>query len=357
VIDNIFTDEYCIIDFAPIFIDLGIKNQFLDDMILSVYDMSYMDIETYNSIGESDILYQDFVAEYTNINTAKQLIEKQDIYQYIELDMFNTNREYRHSISVPFLDINFFNGTGQYKTNSNILTQDDNFKRKYELLDELFKLDTFKSSKRLPYNLSATQAFYNTIKIEPLYEDIVFSKNNNPTNGPMFEVRLEIIFDKERLFRSEYDDIEEITFDIKRLIIRLLKPSHGHAVEFYETTLEHSIREKYGDVINNVDIISPKVFYTKDNNYIYSKLEDHIGENRLLTDVLGVQSDTFDNIPDNDVEGKYGYLGLYKESKPNDLGVVGFDWMVELTVKHMIDYVPNYFHFDTNNIEIKSILN
>ncbi|MFA7127885.1 MAG: hypothetical protein WC136_01810 [Sphaerochaeta sp.] len=167
-------------------------------------------------------------------------------------------------------------------------------------LDSFFQVEGHHSM--LPYNTGVTQSFYNTIYLEPLYRDYVIDINNNDA---IFQSKnmivIEIIVDKYQYSISDYESVEEVEYDIKNIIYETLEKHEGNEAEFYETILEKSISGL--QIIKNVDVLSPKVFKTYGARQIYQNMDDAL-----------------------------------------DTGLTIFD---------IVNFVPNYFYFDYQNMSIK----
>jgi len=172
-------------------------------------------------------------------------------------------------------------------------------------LDRFFRVETYKHN--VSFNVGVTQSFYNTIDIDSKYRNYIIDKNSN---GELLTTRnsiiIDIIVDKHTYNLSKYSTIEELEFDLKNNIYNTLIKSEGFETQFYETQIESDISSNY-DMIKNIDVISPKVFTTNNSTVIYDNLDKAISDNSL-------------------------------------------------TLYDIVNFVPSYFFFDYDNINLNVIL-
>jgi len=241
IVNQRFLDEYCIFE------------NDLTDIIVDIYQDN-APIMTYSSEG-----------------TYSQLVQKQKHFYYTELDILDSKNETRHVLHLPFIELNYL------KTSiiSSFFTK----------LDKFFRVENDKDI--ISFNVGVTQSFYNTITIDPLYKDYVIKQN---TNGDILTTRniiiIDLIIDKYEYSLSSYQSIEELEYDMKDTIYKILRVAEGFQTEFYETLLEKEMTTKF-TMIKNVDVISPKVFSTNNSRVIYNKMDNDLTGNTLtLFDVV-----------------------------------------------------------------------
>lgn len=139
-------------------------------------------------------------------------------------------------------------------------------------LDRFFRVQT--DSNYISFNVGVTQSFYNTIYIDPIYKEFIIENNSN---GDILTTRNMIVVDmvvsKQLYALSDYQTTEELEYDMKDTIYKTLRQSEGFETEFYETTLEKELVTKF-EMLKNVDVISPKVFSTHDSKKIYDSMDN-----------------------------------------------------------------------------------
>lgn len=256
-----------------------INQRFLDQYCILEEDLIVKEVIVTDS-EQNEVIYFQGVGSYF------QLVKKQEHYYYTELDRLDSTKEKRHVLNIPFLDLNYMRNSQPSKL--------------FTKLDSFFQVENHHSM--LPYNTGVTQSFYNTIYLEPLYRDYVIDINNNDV---IFQSKnmivIEIIVDKYQYSISDYESVEEVEYDIKNIIYETLEKHEGNEAEFYETILEKNISSL--QIIKNVDVLSPKVFKTYGARQIYQNMDDALG--------------------------------------------------TELTIFDIVNFVPNYFYFDYQNMSIK----
>ncbi len=172
-------------------------------------------------------------------------------------------------------------------------------------LDRFFKVESYKNN--ISFNVGVTQSFYNTIYIEPMYRPYIIDKNSN---GELLTTRniiiIDIIIDKHKYALSNYSTMEELEFDLKDTIYKNLLKSEGFETQFYETQIESNISNDYS-MVKNIDVISPKVFTTNTSTNIYNALDNALTNN---------------------------VISLY----------------------NVVDFIPNYFFFDYDTINLNITL-
>jgi len=259
VINQRFLDEYCIIE----------------DVLKDIHV----------DIIENDIS----ILEFESIGEYVQLIKKQDHFYFTELNRLDHTKETRHILQLPFISEDYTK-----KLQPNLL---------FNKLNNFFKSDEYNEMRS--FNTGITQSFFNTISIDSKYREFILKDNVNGTilNTKNYII-INLILDKQLYALSDYETIEELEFDIKDTIYKTLLPFEGFHVEFYETSLEKSIINKY-EMIKNVDVLTPKVFSTNSAREIYLQLEDKL--NSTTSDI-----------------SQYD----------------------------MINFIPSYFYFDYSNINL-----
>lgn len=240
-INQRFLDEYCILE------------DFLKDITINIFNNNQL------------VLSFDSISKYT------QLVKKQDHYYYTQLDNLQTTNESRYVLHIPFLDTNYMRNT-----NSNIF---------FSKLNKYFRTEQDKND--ISFNVGVTQSFYNTIHVEDKYRKFIIETN---INGNLLTTRnsivIDLIIDKNKFILSDYETIETVEYDMKEIIYKTLRQAEGFETEFFETLLERKLTDMF-NMIDNVDVLSPKVFITNSANIIYDKMDNALNLSELsLFDIV-----------------------------------------------------------------------
>ena len=173
-------------------------------------------------------------------------------------------------------------------------------------LNRFFRVQVDKDD--ISFNVGVTQSFYNTIKIEKKYKEFIIENNSN---GDILTTRniiiIDLIIDKHDFALSDYTSTEELEYDMKSTIYKTLRTAEGFETEFYETLLEREMVTKY-PMLKNVDVISPKVFSTYDTRTIYDKMDNALQR-------------------------------------------------IDFNMFDIVDFIPPYFFFDYDSINLNIVLN
>jgi len=304
-IDSYYTDKYCIIkkplyDFhIQIFDDKG--NQIIDWYNRNIEDKFYQ----LNKIQEIYKYYQkqdndQYTLEQLQGTVSEEYLDNQlqEIISTVEQLYYPIqNDEMPYLLRVPFIDKDFFDTI--------------NYEDLYFILISFFKIEEYKN--QISLTTRTQQTFYNTfsenIELYSKYQDYYFKYSDNIINSPKIDVDLEIILDKNALIVSKYNNTTDLEFDLKIKIIEFLIQKEGFNVEFYDSELENYLLNEFKDkntnknIIKNINLISPKLFITNSIDNIYYKIK------------------------------------------------------TELNFESLLEFVPPYFYYDYNNINIKFLNN
>jgi len=232
------------------------------------------------------------VMEYYSVDSYFQLVEKQKHYYYNEISRLDSTKQKKYVLNIPFIDKQYL------KINTPLEI--------YTKLDRFFRVQ--EDNNRKAFNVDITQAFFNTIDLPEKNKQYLIESNNN---GSLLSAKniilIEIIVDKYKFNLSTITSSEELEFKIKSEVFKVLSEKEGFTVNYYETLLENSILTKY-DMINNIEVISPKLFSINTSTDIYRSMEKDLGTG-----------------PDN------------------------------LKMIDLVSFVPTYFYFDYDNINITLI--
>jgi hypothetical protein len=259
VVNQRFLDQYCLFE-EPI-----------KDIIISIIDNDKL------------------VMEYNSIDSYYQLVEKQRHFYYNEISRLDSTKQKKYILNIPYIDKQYL------KVNTPLEV--------YTKLDRFFRVQEDK--KRKAFNVDLTQSFFNTIDLPEKNKEFLIDANNN---GSLLTAKniilIEIIVDKYKFNLSNITSSEELEFKIKSEVFKVLSAKEGFTVDYYETLLENSILTKY-NMINNIEVISPKLFSIHTSTEIYKNMEKQLGTG-----------------PDN------------------------------LKMIDLVSFVPTYFYFDYDNINI-----
>ncbi len=168
-------------------------------------------------------------------------------------------------------------------------------------LDAFFNITEKKNL--MAFDVEAHQSFFNTIDLPDKYRPYVIESNNN---GDLLNssnsIIIKTLIDKYAYSLSSISSVEELEFRIKTLVYGLLITKEGFSVDYYETELEKKIYDNI-NIFKNIEVVSPKTFSIYNSKEIYDNME-------------------------KDLEAS------------------------KIKVLELVKYVPTYFHFDYDNINI-----
>lgn len=296
-VNTMFTDTFCII-----------KNE-VKNLKVGIYDTNqneiikfYSSFEKYYQLISKQIIYKYFeptegvdqlVVDTSDVTLDYLDNELRDLLVQVDaiLDPFTRN-ETVHLLRLPYIDKEYFSTA--------------NWQNLFSLLDNFFTVNAAKD--QVAYNTRISQSFFNTVDIQPQYQDFLFKVNNNfNQNSPKMDVILDVFIDKEAfLLENKFESIQDLELSIKLDIVTFFKQKIGFKIEYFESELENFIYEKYKNTvvseyyIKNIEIISPSMFIVNDADTIFYNI---------------------------------------KNSKDSDLNTI-------------LDFCPPFFHFNVDNIQL-----
>ncbi len=262
--------------------ELEINQRFLDKYCILEEDLKDIRITVLNESKEKVSLF----ASYSNYN---QLEELQKHFYYTKLDRFDSTKETKIVLGLPYLDIGFFNRLNGLPI--------------YRKIKSFFRINQDKEI--IPFNIKATQSLYNTIQLDEQYKDYIIKRNNGGSFlNTKNQLVLEVLLDSQLYTDSDFENISEFEYHLQNKVYKIVKQFEGFETEFYETVLEKEISNEF-PMITNIDVITPRVFEINSSDDIYRGMEKALGTSN---------------------------------------GITLFD---------LINFVPPYFFFDFSNINIK----
>ncbi len=242
----------------------------------------------------------EILASYVSEGPDHPLSLKQTFYKYFKEVESSTQPVYPIESSLGYLD-NILNNT--MSTVSNILVGDTNqtietyllrlpflsqdyfysipAEEIFEQLDQYFMIDHY--DEIINYNTQLTQTFHNTIDIPTRYHDFLFEKNNNGIlSTPRIPINLAIYVDNDKFLTSQYSDTEDLRLQIKIFTIKFLKQYEGFMISYFESDLEKAIWNEFSPLLKNINVGQPQLFVVQNSATIY----DSIQENLSFDDVL-----------------------------------------------------------------------
>ena len=174
----------------------------------------------------------------------------------------------------------------------------------YDLLNSFFSVNENKNKFSLTTQIQ--QCFYNTIDLPQEWASYIFEESANIITTPKIPIIINLNIDSQQLLLSKYQTLDNLIFNIKLEVIKKLSLKEGFQTEFFESEIENQIFEEFNSenkIIKNIEFLSPKKFITKNSDDIY------------------------------------------------------YDLINNFEVSEVIKYVPNYFYFDYDNIQINTSMN
>ena len=302
-VSKTFLNEWCLLDgfkkdaYNPDSNEVIQVPGYINNITLTIYDSNSATILKYIQADQTKYI---------------QTILKQEHFYWIDVDLFDSTIETQYVLNIPYLEKKFVTNDIIYAANK---------------LDKFFMVETSKD--RINPNISITQAFYNTIKIEDIYRNYIF-ETTDVYIEPIISINMELMISSINLQRSKWVSTSKLEIDIKWLVQDYIDYIEGYSLNFNESKLEQKILNYFNqdyNIIENIKLWNPSgPIRVRDSSVLYSLFEENFGsadieltEAELRTKVLN---------------GK----------------------IPEVTQKQIVDFVPPYFSF-SSNIGIKFKLN
>ena len=300
-INKTFLNEYCLFDgFTKTSVQAGTNATvnvpgYMSNIKLSVYD---------GPIKKVSMLQANTI-KYTQVKL------KQEHYYWVDVDIFDPDKEVHYILNVPFIEKTY-------------VTQ--NIKNAAAKLDYFFSILDKKDN--INPNLNLTQAFYNTIKIEEIYRNYIFETTDVYVQ-PKISLNMELLLNSVNLQRSKWLTTIDLETDLKFIVNTYTDSIEGYNIVFNESQLEQMIMNYFNGeykVIENIKIWNPSgPIRVRDSSVIYSMFEENYGSS---------QSE-------------------YTEDELREFVLTGE--IPQVTQKQIVDFVPPFFSFSRNiGIEFKS---
>ena len=248
----------------------------------------------------------------SDTNKYTQTVLKQEHFYWIDVDLFDSTKETTYVLNIPYIEKKFV-------TNDIVHAA--------KKVNSFFKVIDYYD--RINPNLSITQSFYNTIKIEDIYRNYIFETTDVYVE-PTIIISMELMISAIDLQRSKWLSTSALETDLKWLIQDYIDYIEGYNLIFNESKLEQKILNYFNqdyNIIENIKVWNPSgPIRVRDSSVIYSLFEENFGS---------ANAD-------------------FTASELKDLVLTGS--IPQVTQKQIVDFVPPYFSF-SSNIEIKFVIN
>ena len=301
-VNKTFLNQWCLLDGFQ-------KDSFNPGDSTSIKVPGYLtniSLVVYNAVTSTTGDKTSYIIKYIQANGVqyKQIVLKQEHYYWIDVDLFDSTIKTTHVLNIPFIEKKF-------------VTNDIVFAA--QKIDNFFKVNEI--HERINPNLSLTQAFYNTIKIEDIYRNYIF-ETTDVFIEPTISINLELIISSINLQRSKWLSTSQLETDLKWVIQDYIDYIEGYKLEFNESKLEQKILNYFNsdyNIIENIKVWNPSgPIRVRDSSVIYSLFEEKFGTADLNL--------TPDELKDKVRSGE----------------------IPEVTQKQIVDFVPPYFSFSSN---------
>ena len=266
-ISTLFTDQYCLIDEELTMVNgyaKGLTNIRID--ILNKFVLDSEIPENTNTVEWTDLYIMNWYSSEKHFQTKL----KQSHFLYIDTDTYNTAIETRYVMHIPYIDNAFFSTNEQYK----VFTKLDNF---FQIIE---------NKQKFPFNLEVMQALYNTITLDEKYSKFILDINNSALDViPKLRPIITIIIDKTKFNLSEFQTIEEVELSLKLLLIKEFTKLEGFGIEYFESYIESICLQNY-PIIKNIEVVNPKALTIKPISTIYYDMENNLGNDFDILDIL-----------------------------------------------------------------------
>ena len=270
-VNTMFTDSFCIIKEPVTNLKVGVYDTEFNEIV-----RYYSSFEDYYQLISKQIIYKYFEfqegvdeleVDTSNITLDYLDNELRDLLVEVSaiLDPFTRN-EIVHLLRLPYMDKEYFDSA--------------NWENLFGILDNFFTVNAAKDY--VAYNTRISQSFFNTVDIQPQYQDFLFKVNNNFNKGnPKLDIVLDVFIDKEAfILENSFESIQDLELSIKLDIVTFFKQKIGFKIEYFESELENFIYEKYKDTvvssnyIKNIEVISPSMFIVNDSDTIFYNIKN-----------------------------------------------------------------------------------
>jgi hypothetical protein len=292
-VNTMFTDPYCIV------------REPITNIKVTVYD----------TVGAPGSYEPVEVITYVDDDTYSQLILKQRFYKYFqelpddaifEADLKKDFTAYidnnYNEIMSTTTDVFYYNTQNDVETY--ILRMpyiDSNFfynqpaSDVFELMDKYFMVNYLEEN--INFNTKLVQAFHNTIDIPPKYYPFLFEENTMDTlTSPKIPIEIEVFLDSNAFITSKFENITDLEISLKITIIKFLKKYEGFMIDFYETDLEKTLFNEFAPIIRNIKVITPSLFIVNDASTIYRGILNNLTFDDMLNFVPPFFYYDYDNI-------------------------------------------------------------
>jgi hypothetical protein len=280
-IEELFTDEYCILNEPMTGVILHIKDQ--QGKVLASYSSQL----SYDQLIKKQVFYKYF----QEVEEAPGDTSNADTLAYLDNIDSNSMTTYGGLTA----QTNDFNaavraGTADSPVEKFILRmpfiQEDYFLSKeplemFQIMNSYFIMNL--TEEFLNYNTLATQSFHNTIDIPVKYYPSIFERNTMKyTNTPKLPVEIEIHADRVAFMSSRFESRTDFDVALRIEIIKFLKQREGFLIDFYETDLEKLLYDVFSPLILNVAVKSPSMFLVNSSSEIYRDIEERLSFEDVL---------------------------------------------------------------------------
>jgi hypothetical protein len=259
-------------------------------------------VEVYDTVtNTSNNFTQNLLAKFEDNGSYHQLIKKQTFYKYYqelpdgETPDTTTNRDsvayldnYLNNLmatSTNIFELNLENNSESYLLRMPFINLDWFFGKDpsdvFEILDDYFIVEYIGDN--INYNTQLTQSFHNTIDIPSKYYPYLFAENTMPiTDTPMFSISVDIFASRDAFIISKYQTVGDLELAIKIAIIKYLKTQEGFMIDYFETDLEKLLYNEFSPLLQNVRVTSPTLFRVNNSAVIYNLIQDNLSFKDVL---------------------------------------------------------------------------
>jgi len=127
--------------------------------------------------------------------------------------------ELSYLLRLPFIDKEFYDNV--------------EYNKFYSIIDSFFKIK--ENEDKIGLTTQVQQCFYNTIDIPTQWHPYIFKESSNIINFPKVPIVLNLNIDNNYLLISDYQNLDNLLFNIKLKLIEFLSLKEGFQIEFFES--------------------------------------------------------------------------------------------------------------------------
>jgi hypothetical protein len=113
---------------------------------------------------------------------------------------------------------------------------------------------------------------------------------------PKIPIKIEVFLDNAAFITSKFETVTDFEIAFKIATIKLLKRYEGSMIDFYETDIEKELFNQFSPIIRNIKMVTPSLFIVNDASTIYREILNNLTYDDMLNFVPPYFSFDYNNI-------------------------------------------------------------